>query len=84
MDPARLPLKLIGQVTDLWTRAAVQWVDSGISVWFFPRNSIPSDLSAGAPQPDGWGTPMAHWPATNCNPSQFFSDHSAIFDTTLW
>ncbi|KAI0662407.1 concanavalin A-like lectin/glucanase domain-containing protein [Cubamyces menziesii] len=62
---------------------AMQWVDSGISVWFFPRNSIPSDLSAGAPQPDGWGTPMAHWPATNCNPSQFFSDHSAIFDTTL-
>ncbi|OSD05800.1 glycoside hydrolase family 16 protein [Trametes coccinea BRFM310] len=62
---------------------AMQWVDSGISVWFFPRNSIPSDITSGAPQPSGWGTPMANWPATNCNPSQFFSDHSAIFDTTL-
>ncbi|KAI0638975.1 concanavalin A-like lectin/glucanase domain-containing protein [Trametes polyzona] len=62
---------------------AMQWVDSGISVWFFPRNSIPSDISSGKPLPDGWGTPMAHWPATNCDPAKFFSDHSAIFDTTL-
>ncbi|KAI0358949.1 hypothetical protein OH77DRAFT_1587250 [Trametes cingulata] len=62
---------------------AMQWVDSGISVWFFPRNSIPSDITSGAPLPDGWGTPMAHWPATGCDPTKFFSDHSAIFDTTL-
>ncbi|OSD05799.1 glycoside hydrolase family 16 protein [Trametes coccinea BRFM310] len=61
----------------------VQWIDSGISVWFFPRNAIPSDISSGAPQPDGWGTPMAHWPASSCNPAQFFSQHTAIFDTTL-
>ncbi|OJT13229.1 hypothetical protein TRAPUB_10248 [Trametes pubescens] len=62
---------------------AMQWVDSGISVWFFPRSSIPSDLSSGAPVPDGWGTPMAHWPSSGCDPSTFFSKHSAIFDTTL-
>ena len=62
----------------------VQWVDSGISVWFFPRSAIPSDISAGAPLPDGWGTPMASWPATDCEPSKFFNSHSAIFDTTLW
>ncbi|KAI8983367.1 concanavalin A-like lectin/glucanase domain-containing protein [Trametes punicea] len=62
---------------------AMQWVDSGISVWFFSRNSIPSDITSGAPQPSGWGMPMANWPATDCNPSTFFSDHSAIFDTTL-
>ena len=63
---------------------AVQWVDSGISVWFFPRSSIPSDISAGAPNSDNWGTPMAFWPATDCDPSKFFNSHSAIFDTTLW
>ncbi|EIW65027.1 uncharacterized protein TRAVEDRAFT_25981 [Trametes versicolor FP-101664 SS1] len=62
---------------------AMQWVDSGISVWFFPRSSIPSDLSSGAPVPSGWGTPMAHWPSSGCDPSTFFSQHSAIFDTTL-
>ena len=62
----------------------MQWVESGISVYFFPRNAIPSDITSGAPQPDSWGLPMARWPATDCDPSQFFSDHSAIFDTTFW
>ncbi|CCM01312.1 uncharacterized protein FIBRA_03361 [Fibroporia radiculosa] len=62
---------------------AMQWEDSGISVYFFPRSSIPSDITAGAPQPSGWGAPMADWPATDCSPSKFFYDHSAIFDTTL-
>jgi len=62
---------------------AMLWQDSGISVWFFPRGSIPSDVNAGAPTPDSWGTPMAFWSASSCNPSQFFTDHSAIFDTTL-
>ena len=62
----------------------VQWDNSGIAVYFFPRGSIPSDISAGSPNPSGWGTPMARWPATSCNPSQFFKQHSVIFDTTLW
>lgn len=63
---------------------AVQWVDKGISVWFFPRNNVPSDISANAPLPDNWGTPMAFWPVTDCAPFKFFDSHSAIFDTTLW
>ncbi|PIL30890.1 hypothetical protein GSI_07059 [Ganoderma sinense ZZ0214-1] len=62
---------------------AMQWVDKGISVWFFQRNNIPSDISANAPLPDNWGTPMAFWPATDCAPFKFFDSHSAIFDTTL-
>ncbi|KAI0757409.1 concanavalin A-like lectin/glucanase domain-containing protein [Daedaleopsis nitida] len=62
---------------------AMQWVDDGVTVWFFPRNNIPSDISAGAPLPNNWGKPMASWPASHCSPSQFFHDHSAIFDTTL-
>ena len=59
------------------------WDDDGISVWFFPRTSIPSDISSSAPAPDGWGTPMAFWSGDSCNPSTFFKNHSAIFDTTL-
>jgi len=58
-------------------------VDSnGINVWFFERSSIPSDITAEAPNPSGWGTPAARWPATNCSPETYI-DHSAIFDTTL-
>ena len=62
----------------------VQWDDSGIAVYFFPRGSVPSDLTAGSPDPSGWGIPQARWPAASCNPFQFFSQHSMIFDTTLW
>ncbi|KAL6300291.1 concanavalin A-like lectin/glucanase domain-containing protein [Sparassis latifolia] len=61
----------------------MQWNNDGISVWFFPRSSIPSDITAGAPQPTQWGQSLAFWPATDCNPQTFFYDHSAIFDTTL-
>lgn len=62
---------------------AMQWDNSGIVVYFFPRESVPSDIAAGSPNPIGWGTPMARWPAASCNPSQFFKQHSVIFDTTL-
>ncbi|KAH9177071.1 hypothetical protein EDB89DRAFT_1937935 [Lactarius sanguifluus] len=50
---------------------AMRWDDSGIAVWFFARGSTP------------WGTPSAFWPASTCNPFEFFQDHSVIFDTTL-
>ncbi|KAG0709080.1 glycoside hydrolase family 16 protein [Suillus ampliporus] len=62
---------------------AMLWDISGIKVYFFPRGSVPADISAGAPQPQNWPTPMADWPSTDCNPYQFFNTHSAIFDTTL-
>ena len=62
----------------------VVWDTDGIAVYFFPANSIPSDITAGAPLPDTWGTAQARWPATSCAPFQFFVNHSAIFDTTLW
>jgi len=62
---------------------AMKWDDSGISVFFFPRSSVPSDITAKAPNPDNWGTPVGNWPADNCAPFTFFKTHSAIFDTTL-
>lgn len=62
----------------------VEWTSDGIKVFFFPRSSIPSDITAGAPLPDNWGVPMANWPASTCNATEFFYDNSVIFDTTLW
>jgi len=57
--------------------------DTGVSVHFWPMDQVPSDILAGTPLPSSWGQPLAAWAATDCNPSTFFSDHSAIFDTTL-
>ena len=63
---------------------SVQWDSSGISIFFFPRGSIPADITAEAPQPSAWGLAMARWPAINCDPFKFFTDNVAIFDTTFW
>lgn len=62
---------------------AMQWDTSGIAVYFFPRGSIPADITAGAPVPSNWGLAMARWPATSCDPFKFFYNNIAIFDTTL-
>jgi hypothetical protein len=62
---------------------AMQWDTTGVAVYFFPRGSVPADITAGLPQPDSWGAAQARWPAASCNPFEFFVDHSAIFDTTL-
>lgn len=62
---------------------AMQWDNSGIAVYFFPRGSIPADIPAGTPVPSSWGLAQARWPATTCNPFQFFYNNVAIFDTTL-
>jgi len=62
---------------------AMLWDDTGVSVWFFDRSSIPADITSEAPQPQTWTEPTARWPATSCAPAQFLNDHTTIFDTTL-
>ncbi|CAE7208322.1 unnamed protein product [Rhizoctonia solani] len=62
---------------------AMKWDKSGISIYFFPRDQIPSDIDNEAPRPDTWGTPTGNWPAQSCDPFEFMKDHIMIFDTTL-
>lgn len=71
---------------------AMLWDDDGISVWFFPRASVPADLQAigaktinpsATADPTSWGLPKAHWASSACSTSKFFKDHSLVFDTTL-
>ncbi|CAE6458931.1 unnamed protein product [Rhizoctonia solani] len=62
---------------------AMKWDRSGISIYFFPRDEIPSDIDNEAPRPDTWGTPVGNWPAQNCDPFEFMTNHIMIFDTTL-
>jgi len=62
---------------------AMKWDTTGIAVYFFPRGSVPPDITADAPQPGSWGLALAQWPATSCAPFHFFNNHQAIFDITL-
>lgn len=76
-------LQYVSGVANGYFTLAVLWDNAGISVYFFDRQNIPSDITAQAPVPGNWGTPSAFWPASGCNPFQFFQNHGAIFDTTL-
>ncbi|EJU02507.1 hypothetical protein DACRYDRAFT_22128 [Dacryopinax primogenitus] len=61
--------------------------ESGVYIWFFPRASIPSDLSVSnansSPNPDGWGEPAAYYPSSTCATSTFFEPQFIILDITL-
>ncbi|GAB1204121.1 hypothetical protein APSETT445_002770 [Aspergillus pseudonomiae] len=61
---------------------ATEWTGEAISVWFFPRSSIPGDIGSGHPNPSGWGTPSARF-AGACNIDSHFKDLQIIFDTTF-
>lgn len=51
---------------------AMLWDSDGISMWFFPRNgTIPADIDTKSPDPSGWPTPVASYPATSCDMSFF-------------
>ena len=71
-------------ITKIDILVLVHWSNDGISVYFFPRGSIPSDIQNGAPTPDSWGTPMAHWSSKTCDIAKFFKSHWVLINTTLW
>lgn len=62
---------------------AMEWTSTAISIFFFPRNAIPGDITAGAPNPSGWGTPTTVFTGNSCNIPSNFANHQIIFDTTF-
>lgn len=63
---------------------AMQWETSGIYVWFFPRGSIPADITAQAPVTSNWGPPVVAFNGGGgCNIDSFFANQQIIFDTTF-
>lgn len=62
---------------------ALDWTSSHISVYFFPRNSIPEDISSGNPDPSSWGTPTTTFGGSGCDIDSHFKDHNIVFDTTF-
>ncbi|QIW95191.1 hypothetical protein AMS68_000709 [Peltaster fructicola] len=60
---------------------ATSFTSNFVKVWFFPRNSIPSDIKNGQPNPDGWGQPVAFF--SGCNIGQYVKSQQIVFDTTF-
>lgn len=40
---------------------AMEWTSDHISMWFFPRGKIPTDVDGKNPDPTTWGKPMAQF-----------------------
>lgn len=63
---------------------AMEWTSSAISVWFFARSSIPSDISSEAPNPSGWGQPIAKFNGgSGCDIDTHFKNQNLVVDTTF-
>ncbi|KAL9099127.1 MAG: hypothetical protein Q9163_005328 [Psora crenata] len=61
---------------------ATEWTSSAISVWFFPRGTIPADITNGAPEPRNWGQPVARFQGA-CDIDSHFKNQQIVFDTTF-
>lgn len=53
-----------------------------INIFFFPRGSLPSDISSASPDPSSWGKPMAVFKG-DCDISSTFKDMSITFTNTF-
>ncbi|KAI4168184.1 MAG: hypothetical protein LQ343_006570 [Gyalolechia ehrenbergii] len=63
---------------------AMEWTSGSINIWFFPRGSIPSDISSSNPNPSAWGSATASFVGgDNCNIDQHFMNNNIIFDTSF-
>ena len=53
-----------------------------INIFFFPRGSIPSDVSSASPDPSSWGTPMAVFKG-DCDIASTFRKMRLVFTNTF-
>lgn len=57
---------------------ATELRNAGIRIWFFTRNSVPTDLTFDTPNPSTWGEALADFPGTDCDISSHFQNQSII------
>ncbi|KAL8688446.1 MAG: hypothetical protein Q9218_005648 [Villophora microphyllina] len=61
---------------------ATVWTSTDIQIFHFPRADIPSDITAGKPDPSKWGMPTAKF-AGGCNIDAHFQNLNIIFNTAF-
>lgn len=62
---------------------AMEWTDEAITIWFFQRGAIPSNIQNGSPNPDSsWGRPISQFTGC-CDIPEFFQDNQIVFDVTF-
>ena len=56
-----------------------------LKIWHFPRSSIPADITAGKPDPSGWGKPMADFEKANggCDVGATFQSQTIVSSSVV-
>ncbi|KAF3762972.1 family 16 glycoside hydrolase [Cryphonectria parasitica EP155] len=64
---------------------AMEWTDAAISIWFWPRSSIPSGISSSSTVDTGsLGTPLARFEGgSGCDIASHFQGHVITINTAL-
>jgi len=62
---------------------ATHFAAEAISIWFFPRGSVPSDIDSGSPDISAWGEPKARFANDTCAIEDYFADQTIVINTTL-
>ncbi|THW96887.1 hypothetical protein D6D15_00759 [Aureobasidium pullulans] len=63
---------------------ATLWTSAGVSVYFFPREYIPSDIKANEPDPSTWTSkPQAVFSGKGCNFDSHLKDMKLVINTEL-
>lgn len=63
---------------------ATEWTSNHIQTWYFPKGTVPSDITSGNPNPSGWGTPQSSFQGgSSCDIDTHFLNQSLVFDTTF-
>ncbi|KEQ80122.1 hypothetical protein M438DRAFT_349146 [Aureobasidium pullulans EXF-150] len=63
---------------------AILWTSAGVSVYFFPREYIPSDIKANKPDPSTWTSkPQAVFSGNGCNFDSHLKDMKLVINTEL-
>jgi len=63
---------------------AMQWESSGVYIWFWPRGSVPSDVTNGNPVTGNWGLPIVAFNGgSGCTFDNHFMNQNIVFDTTF-
>ena len=60
---------------------AMDWTSDYIKIWFFPRGSIPQDITDKNPNPCNWGNPVSNF--QGCDIDANFMNHQIVIDNTF-
>ena len=56
---------------------ATEWTDEAITIWHFPRDKVPRDVTGERPDPRGWGMPVARF-AGDCDINGHFGAQQIV------